>query len=77
MDDVYASQVQVLDNEDNRKQHQMIQRDDLIISMDLLQAIKREIKFVILWMDQTVIREILLDNAIQVMIENYFEQMNV
>ena len=40
-DDVHASQVQVLDNDSNRKEHQMIQKDDSIILMDLLQAIKR------------------------------------
>jgi hypothetical protein len=40
MDDVFASLIQVVDNEDNRKEHQMVQIDNLIISMDLLQAIK-------------------------------------
>jgi hypothetical protein len=41
MDDVFASQVQFEDNEDNRKEHQMVWKDELIISMDLLQAIKK------------------------------------
>jgi len=40
MDDGFASQVQVEDNEDNRIEHRMIQRVDLVISMDLLQAMK-------------------------------------
>jgi hypothetical protein len=40
MDDVFSSQVQFEDNEDNQKEHQMVEKDDLIISMDLLQAMK-------------------------------------
>jgi hypothetical protein len=40
MDDVFASQVPVADNEDNRTEHRMIQRVDLVISMDLLQAME-------------------------------------
>ncbi len=43
-DDGFASQVQVEDNGDNRTEHRMIQRVDLVISMDLLQAMKRCIR---------------------------------
>jgi hypothetical protein len=41
MDDVFASQVQVEDNVNNRIEHQMVPKDELIISMNLPQAIKR------------------------------------
>lgn len=40
MDDVNSNQVQVLDNEDNRKERQKVRKDDLEVSMDLQQAIK-------------------------------------
>jgi hypothetical protein len=39
-DDEFSSQVQVEDNGDNRKGHHMVQKDEQIISMDLLQAIQ-------------------------------------
>jgi hypothetical protein len=40
MDDVCASRVLMMDNAGNRKEHQMVPRDDLIISMDRSQAVK-------------------------------------
>ncbi len=41
MDDVFASQVQVVDNVNNRIEHQMVQKDGWIISMNLQQAIEK------------------------------------
>lgn len=38
MDDVCANLVQVVDNVDNRQEHQMVAKDELIILMDQLQT---------------------------------------
>jgi len=38
MDDVCANLVQVVDNVDNRQEHQMVAKDELTILMDQLQT---------------------------------------
>jgi hypothetical protein len=60
MDDVCASRVLMMDNAGNRKEHQMVPRDDLIISMDRSQAMKEFVNHT-----EKIRKKILSDNSIQ------------